>query len=188
MSRTFDFSSPPRVADAGGGMKLGLGVSISSVRPIGGGTPAPTPSVTLSAAQQQPEGNSGATTFAYTVTRSTGTGSANVPWSFTAGGTQAVDFVGDAYPTGGTVALAQGATSGTFSINVKGETTVEGEEAFTVSIAVPSGYAAGASMSATGTILNDDAPASTAIYLTADNGDRLVDEAGNPLTMETGNG
>jgi hypothetical protein len=52
--------------------------------------------------------------------------------------------------------MADGVASGTITISVNGDTTVEPDEQFTVSIAAPSGYAAGSAMSATGTILNDD--------------------------------
>ena len=120
-------------------------------------TAAPvTPTVTLSGAQSKSEGNSGATVFTYTVSRSSTSGAINVPWSFTAGGTSASDFTSGSLPTGGTVAMADGVATGTFSISVNGDTFVEGDETFTVLLSTPSGYVAGASMSATGTILNDD--------------------------------
>ncbi|MEG8045731.1 Calx-beta domain-containing protein [Sphingomonas aerolata] len=115
------------------------------------------PTVTLSGAQSKAEGNSGATVFTYTVTRSSTSGAVNVPWSFTPGGTAASDFTSGSLPAGGTVAMADGVATGTFSISVNGDITVEAEETFTVLLSTPSGYVAGASMSATGTILNDDA-------------------------------
>ncbi|GLI99129.1 hypothetical protein Sbs19_29470 [Sphingobium sp. BS19] len=92
-------------------------------------------------------------------------GAAVIPWSFAAGSTSANDFTGGSYPTGGNVNLADGASSGTFSVSVNGDATVESDEAFTVSISAPSGYAAGASMSATGTILNDDSTPTPAPFL-----------------------
>ncbi|RDE05434.1 hypothetical protein [Sphingomonas aracearum] len=120
-----------------------------------------TPTVTLSGAQTKAEGNSGATLFTYTVARSAATGAVSVPWTFTAGDTGADDFTGGVYPAGGTVDMADGAAAGTITISVNGDTTVEASETFTVSIAAPSGYSAGAAMSATGTVSNDDAPAQT---------------------------
>ncbi len=120
---------------------------------------APSPTVTLSGAQSKAEGNSGATLFTYTVTRSASSGAVAVPWSFTAGGTSADDFTGGTYPAGGTVNMAAGVATGTFSISVNGDTVVEGDETFTVLISTPSGYVAGTTTSATGTILNDDVTA-----------------------------
>lgn len=121
-----------------------------------GATPTPSPTVTLSAAQSKQEGNSGATLLQYTVTRSSTVGAVNVPWSFAAGSTDASDYTGGTLPSGGTVAMADGVASGTITISVNGDATVEPDEQFTVSIAAPAGYAAGSAMSATGTILNDD--------------------------------
>ncbi len=124
---------------------------------------APSPTVTLSAAQSKSEGNSGATLFTYTVTRSKLSGAVAVPWSFTAGGTSADDFTGGTYPTGGTVNMADGVATGTFSVSVNGDTVVEGDETFTVLISTPSGYVAGTTTSASGTILNDDTAAAPAL-------------------------
>ena len=117
---------------------------------------AASPTVTLSAAQSKSEGNSGATLFTYTVTRSASSGAVAVPWSFTAGGTSADDFTGGTFPAGGTVNMADGVATGTFSVSVNGDTVVEGNETFTVFISTPSGYVAGTGTSATGTIVNDD--------------------------------
>lgn len=119
-------------------------------------TPTPTPTVTLSAAISRAEGNSGANLYVYTVTRSATAGAVAVPWSFTAGGASADDFTGGVYPAGGNVNMADGVATGTFTVSVNGDAVVEGDETFTVLISTPPGYVAGASMSATGTILNDD--------------------------------
>ena len=126
----------------------------------GGGTTTPT--VTLSAAQSRAEGNSGATAYTYTITRSAAVSPVNVAWSFAAGGTNAADYVGGTLPAGGTVAMGTGVLTGTFTVQVQGDATVEPDESFTVSITAPSGYGAGANMSATGTILNDDVASSAA--------------------------
>ena len=141
-----------------------MGLFLGSGR-TGGGTPTPTPTpsptVTLSAAISKAEGNSGANLYTYTVSRSSSAGAVVVPWSFIAGGTSADDFTGGVIPAGGNVNLADGVPSGTFSVSVNGDATVESDEAFTVSITAPAGYAAGASMSATGTISNDDTAGAT---------------------------
>lgn len=127
-----------------------------------------TPTVTLSAPVTQNEGNSGPALFTYTVTRSSTTGATSVPWTFAAGTTSADDFTGGSYPAGGSVALADGVASGSFSVSVNGDTTVEGTESFTVSITAPSGYASGANMTAAGTVTSDDISAGPVIASTTD--------------------
>ncbi len=129
--------------------------------------PVPTPTVLISAAQSKSEGNSGSTSFVYTVTRSAAIGAVSVPWSFAANTTSANDFVGGSYPQGGTVELADGVSSGTFTVSVSGDTTVEFDESFSVSIATPAGYAAGTTTTATGTILNDDVAPSPTVTISA---------------------
>ena len=137
-------------ANAAGATGVTVPVTIAAVA---------SPTVTISGAQSKAEGNSGATVFTYTVTRSVTSGAVSVPWTFTAGNTSADDFTGGVYPAGGSVVLADGQASGTFSISVNGDTVVEGDETFTVLISTPAGYVAGAATSATGTILNDDVAA-----------------------------
>jgi hypothetical protein len=122
------------------------------------------PTVIISGAQAKAEGNSGVTAYTYTVTRSATSGAVSVPWSFVAGGTSADDFQGGAYPTGGTVNMANGVATGTFTVNVQGDATVEPDESFSVAIAAPSGYVLGTPNTATGTITNDDsAPVTSAM-------------------------
>ena len=122
---------------------------------------AANPTVAISGAQSKPEGNSGATLYTYTVTRSASAGAVSVPWSFTAGTTNASDYTGGAVPAGGAVAMADGVASGTIAISVNGDAVVEADEQFTVSITVPIGYDPGSGLSATGTIVNDDVAAQT---------------------------
>lgn len=117
---------------------------------------APRPNVTISGAQSKVEGNSGTTTWTYTVTRSTAYGATAINWTFAAGTTSAADFQGGDLPVGGTVNLANGVAAGTFTITTVGDTVVEPDEVFTVSITAPPGYTLGTPSSATGTILNDD--------------------------------
>ncbi len=106
----------------------------------------------------KPEGNSGATPFTFTVTRSgltTAASSAN--WSVAGVGglaANAADFTGGVLPSG-TVSFAPGVTSQTITVNIAGDTTVEPDERFNVTLS----GAAGATIttaSAVGTIQNDD--------------------------------
>jgi len=162
VSRVLAVPASPRFAEVGGVM-IGTGISITNRRPLGN-SPTPTPTVVLSNAIAQNEGNSGTTAFTYTVSRSSSVGAVNVPWTFSAGSTLADDFAGGAYPAGGSVAMADGVSTGTITINVAGDATVEGDDSFTVSISAPSGYALGSPSSATGTILNDDSASVTQTY------------------------
>jgi hypothetical protein len=115
------------------------------------------PTVTLTAADvTQQEGNTGAFAYVYTVNRSSAIGAVSVPWTFSPGTTDATDYSGSSFPAGGNVTMADGVSSGTFSVTVNGDATVEPDEVFTVSIVAPTNYSAGGIMSATGNILNDD--------------------------------
>jgi len=149
-----------------------------------------TPKVGISAAQSKSEGNSGATLFTYTVTRTATTGAVSVPWTFAAGSTAADDFTSGTYPAGGTVDMANGVATGTFSISVNGDTTVEPDETFTVSITAPNGYTLASNTSATGTIVNDDAAAGglNATYFGADGTSMsgYISESGHTATQTVG--
>ncbi|QOV24559.1 hypothetical protein IM676_03480 [Anabaenopsis elenkinii CCIBt3563] len=106
----------------------------------------------------QSEGNTGTTPFTFTVTR---IGDTNVTstanWTVTYTGTNppnAADF-GGTLPTG-RVTFAAGETSQVITVNVSGDTAVEPDETFTVTLSNPSN-ATITTATATGTILNDDA-------------------------------
>src|SRR5262249_53754531 len=115
------------------------------------GTPPPSPSLSIAAANASlSEGNSGSTAFTFTVTR---TGSTT--GSSTANPAVAADFTGATLPTG-TVSFAAGEASKTVTVNVAGDTTVEPNEGFTVTLSSPSAGTVLGTASATGAILNDD--------------------------------
>lgn len=108
------------------------------------------------------EGNSGTTAFTFTISRSGGTsGALAFSGTFTPGtGVNAADFTGNALPTfSGTIAAGQ--TSTTFTVNVAGDTLVEANESFTLTLtggtnASATSVTIGAASSATGNITNDD--------------------------------
>jgi hypothetical protein len=104
------------------------------------------------------EGNSGTKAFTFTVTRTGSTSSSSTAdWTVTSTGANpanATDF-GGTLPTG-TVNFAPNETSKTITVNVSGDTAVEPDENFTVTLSNPSG-AAITNATATGTIQNDDA-------------------------------
>lgn len=124
------------------------------------GTTAPTVSiaaVTTSAA----EGNSGSTSFRFTVARSgPATAAASVRFAV-AGTTSQVaspnDFTGGAFPSG-VINFAANETSKPVLINVAGDTINESDESFIVQLTAPTGVTIAAPDSATAQIRNDDAP------------------------------
>ncbi|WP_341853574.1 ELWxxDGT repeat protein [Microcystis aeruginosa 1339] len=123
------------------------------------GTPAiPTLAIAATSANQT-EGNSGSKAFTFTVTRAVNTtGSNNVNWAVTGSGTNpanATDFVGGVLPSG-TVSFAAGETSKVITVNVQGDTTVELNETFTVTLSNATNGATITTATATGTINNDD--------------------------------
>jgi hypothetical protein len=106
----------------------------------------------------QSEGNAGSKAFTFTVTR-TGdtTGASSALWALTGSGSNpanAADFNAALLPSG-IVTFAAGETSQTITVQVSGDTLVENDEGFTVTLASPSG-ATIATATANGTISNDD--------------------------------
>jgi Ca2+-binding RTX toxin-like protein len=107
----------------------------------------------------QTEGNSGTKAFTFTVTRSgfiTGTNEVN--WAVTGSGTNpadASDFSGNVLPSG-IVSFAAGETSKVITVNVQGDSTVEPDENFTVTLSNASNGANITTATAIGTITNDD--------------------------------
>ncbi|PQO38019.1 hypothetical protein C5Y97_07990 [Blastopirellula marina] len=104
----------------------------------------------------KPEGDSGTTSFTFTVSRSgDGTGAVSVDYSVVAGDTDTADF-GGSLPTG-TVNFADGDTAPkTITINVSGDTDTETNETFDVVLSNIAGATLG-NATASGTIQDDDA-------------------------------
>ncbi|MFO1080280.1 MAG: VWD domain-containing protein [Reyranellaceae bacterium] len=132
------------------------------------------------------EGNSGSTAFTFTVSQTGDTSVAHtVNYAVTGSGANAAnaaDF-GGAMPSG-TVTFAPGETSKTITIGVSGDTTVEPDEGFAVTLANPSsGLTIGAG-SATGTIQNDD----TTVVPVSSHGDAYVVAQDHGLTIGSNNG
>ena len=134
----------------------------------------------------QAEGNSGSTPFTFTVTRSGGTtGTSSMAWAVTGSGgspANAADFTGGVLPSG-TLSFAAGQTSQTITVNVAGDTTVEADDGFTVTLSNPSAGTTIGTAAATGTILNDDALASQ-LSIAAGNVSRAEGNSGStPFTF-----
>ncbi|MFM9034876.1 MAG: S8 family serine peptidase [Mycobacterium sp.] len=102
------------------------------------------------------EGNSGSSLAQFTVSLSSASASPVTVAYATAGGsaTAGQDFTA----VSGTVSFAAGQTSQLVGVSVLGDTAVEPNETFTVSLSAPSGAQLGAAVTGTVTIVNDDVP------------------------------
>ncbi|MET3723441.1 spike base protein, RCAP_Rcc01079 family [Sphingomonas trueperi] len=118
--------------------------------------PTPQPSLSLSSAVTKAEGNSGTTAFTWTLTLNRDGSTAAYPfaWAVTGNGSNpasAADF-GGALPSGSGT-FAAGETSKTITVLVTGDTAVEPDETFLLTVTA-SGLN---TVTSTGTISNDDA-------------------------------
>jgi Ca2+-binding RTX toxin-like protein len=103
------------------------------------------------------EGNAGSTPITITVIRSGDTaGAVSANWAVNSGSANAADFVGGVLPSG-VVNFDAGQTSATFVINVAGDTLLEPNEGFGVSLTSASaGAQLGLTTTSFGSIINDD--------------------------------
>lgn len=100
------------------------------------------------------EGNSGTTNLVFTVTRTGGSdGAVSADYALTFCTADAADIAG---VTSGTISFAAGETSATITIAITGDTVVEPDETFTITLTSPTGGSTLGTASATGTITNDD--------------------------------
>ena len=126
------------------------------------------------------EGQSGSTPFTFTVTR-TGdlSGAASAQWAVTGAAVNGADFTGGVLPSG-TVSFAAGETSNVITIGVAGDSIVEPDEAFSVTLSNPGAGTSLGTGSANGLIRNDDvAPASLSIAATS--ADKAEGQSGSTL-------
>lgn len=134
--------------------KVPVAVVVDAVAPA----PAPVvvPALSIGPASKV-EGNAGTSNLGFTVSLSAASNSAVTVGYSTSNGTATAgqDYVA----TSGTVTFNAGETSKTVNVAVNGDTTIESDETFTVTLSNPAG-ASIATPTATGTIVNDDvAPA-----------------------------
>jgi len=113
------------------------------------------------------EGDTGATVVSFTVTRTDGTtGRVSIPYTISATGPNPVDrddFTA-AEPLSGTVFFEDGdGTAKTILVQVQGDSVLEADEGFTVSLRSPTAGSLGTASSASVTILNDDATYAIAV-------------------------
>ena len=128
-------------------------------------------SLSISAASADAaEGQSGTTAFTFTVTRTGDTSRpASANWTVSGPAVDGADFAGGTLPSG-TVTLGIGETSRTITLHVAGDTQLESDESFTVTLSAPGPGTSLGTASANGIIRNDDfAPASLSIAATSAN-------------------
>jgi C1A family cysteine protease len=140
-----------------------------SIKALVGTSGVTTPTLAIAATNaNQTEGNSGTKAFTFTVNRSVNTTGTNaVSWAVTGSGTNpanATDFAGGVLPSG-IVSFAVGEPSKMITVNVQGDTTVEQNENFTVTLSNPTNGATITTATATGTIQNDDSSTLSTIAL-----------------------
>lgn len=134
--------------------------------PVPPPTPSPGPDADVStfmisapAPASVQEGNTGTTPFSFTVSRVGGTGfAAAVDWAVSGYGSNPAspsDFSGSIFPSG-TVNFSPGQTSVTVTVDVKGDTTVEADEGFQVTISNGRTFGPTSPASQAAFILNDD--------------------------------
>ena len=108
--------------------------------------------------QSAAEGNAGSTAFTFTIRRAGGAGQDSVAWSVSGVGDQAAtasDFVGGALPSG-IASFGPGDTSRTVTIAVAGDTQLEADEGFAVTLSSPSGLSTIITGTALATIVGDE--------------------------------
>lgn len=91
------------------------------------------------AASTPVEGDGGYTEYTFTVTRTGSLEATSLNWSTTGQGddpAMADDFFGNAFPSG-TISFAQGQASGTITVRVAGDATLEADKGFTLTVTAP---------------------------------------------------
>lgn len=120
-------------------------------------------------ATTQAEGNTGERDVSFTVTRSGSlSGARDMTWALS-GGLNLSDL-GAGQASSGTLSFADGQSTATVVIRVRGDSNVEGDEAVTVTLSNPSANASIGTASATTTLTNDDASLSISAF-SADKGE-----------------
>ena len=132
---------------------------VKTASQLTGGTPVPvTPAFSISTPSNSlAEGNSGNTTFNFTISLDKASVSAqSVKWTVAGTGTAAASANDFASLLTGTATIAAGQTSATVQVLVAGDTVVENDETFAVSLSGPSTGTTLGTSSASATIRNDD--------------------------------
>ena len=113
----------------------------------------------------QNEGNSGTSTYGFTVTLSGAPSAVAVTVGYATADGSATVAGSDYVANGGTLTFAPGTTSQPVSVQVNGDTTIESNETFSVVLSGATNAGIGKA-TGTGTIVNDDAAASADLSIT----------------------
>ncbi|WP_413430103.1 Calx-beta domain-containing protein [Synechococcus sp. Cu2B8-bc1011] len=155
-------------------IEVTVGAEISINNDFGIAIASPPPTLSISAdASAQPEGAPGdTTTFLFTVTRTGDTSrSSSAEYTVTGSGsnpTDLQDFIGNSFPSG-VVNFAAGEDTQIISIEVAGDSILEQDETFSVSLTSPTNASISPSnASAIATISNDDSPPPPTLSISAD--------------------
>ncbi len=149
--------------------------------------PLPELSIAPLSAEKE-EGNSDSTNFTFTVTRSGDlSAKSSARWTVAGSGDKpadASDFLNGRFPSG-TVRFLAGQQARTITVRVAGDTTVEPDETFSVSLSRVTGASLNPDLSsAIGTIRNDDASALPELAIGATDADKPEGFSGNtPFTF-----
>jgi hypothetical protein len=144
------------------------------------------PALSLAAVSaDRSEGNSGSTGFTFTVSRASDPGyTSQVNYAVTGSGSHPAsgnDFANGYLPSG-SLSLASGETSKSFTVNIAGDSVFEFDETFTVTLSNPIDATLGGPITATGTIRNDDTM--PALNITANDANRNEGNSGStPFTF-----
>ena len=144
---------------AGGAINIGSGTVTGACNKANGGSGICNSGTLSVASVSLAEGNAGSFNMTFAITRSATSGSATtVTYTTTAGSATAgasCSGSADYITTTGTATIAAGSTTTTFNVPICGDTTIELNETFTVTLSAASN-ATISTNSATGTITNDD--------------------------------
>ena len=145
-----------QLALGGTNATLGDGSGLGTIQNDDAAPPPAVPTLSIANAAKL-EGNSGTSNLVFTVSLSGATTSAVTVNYATANvsATAGVDYVAKS----GTLTIPAGATSGQITVVINGDTTVEADETFKVTLSGVSSNATLATSMATGTIQNDDSTA-----------------------------
>jgi Ca2+-binding RTX toxin-like protein len=143
-----------------GGVALGIDTAFGAIHDD---DPAGTGQISIVRdSAQRAEGADGANLLTFTVTRGGDvSAAAGVDWAVSGGGAPGTtaaagaDFVGGLLPSG-RISFAPGDTVQTLAVAVRGDTTAELNESFTVTLSNPSAAGGIGTASAVGVVLNDD--------------------------------
>jgi predicted extracellular nuclease len=161
------------------------------------GSPVPTGSIGIAPGTlAQPEGNTGSTAFNFTITRSDTAANTAVTATITAGsGFDAADIAsvtldgmpvaGFALGSGFSVPVTGSTTAAALVVNIVGDTTIEGDETFTITLSAPTGGYTLGTTTANATVQNDDAPAPTLTAISSIQGSGTASPlVGQTVTIE----